>query len=247
MSSAHHSVPLAAYTKTNDPESPWVLSYFAQRRIAGWIGIFLPVVVLLITSTTGNQVIPDSISASYYTFARNYFVSSLCAVAIFLISGVGYDEDRLLSFFAGAMAFLVAFSPCTPPQGWGGPVYLNSPKIHGTAAILLFLDFAWICLTRFTRTGNQQNPTTSPETLTPRKRVRNSIYRICGTIMVLTMATDAIIWFVLRIKIPHLTFAVEWICLWAFGFAWLVKGQQLLADTQPQPAPTPVNPLEPAI
>lgn len=232
------AIPLATFTDPTDPQSPWVLSYFAQRRIAGWIGIFLPLVILLITATTGSGHVPDSISASYYTFGRNYFVGSLCAVAIFLISGIGYDEDRFLSLLAGAMAFLVAFAPCTPPQGSGIPVYLHSPRIHGTAAILLFLDFAWICLTRFTRTQNQQSPSASPHTLTHRKRTRNTVYRVCGFLMFGTLATCAVLNLIEHLhnfEIPYLTFAVEWACLWLFGFAWLVKGQQLLADTQPKP------------
>jgi hypothetical protein len=232
---ARHRIPLVAYTDTPDQERPWVLSYFAQRRIAGWIGILLPIIVLLITTTTGDHNLPDSISASYYTFARNYFVGSLCAVGVFLISGVGYDEDRLLSFFAGAMAFAVAFSPCRPPQGSGIPIYGDSNVIHGIAAASLFLDLGWTCLYRFTRTNNQQSPSASPQTLTPRKRQRNGVYRFCGIVMFASMAVDACGTLYARIHhtdTGHLALVVEWLCLWMFGVAWLIKGQQFLADTE---------------
>jgi hypothetical protein len=221
------AIPLVTFADPTNPESPWVLSYFAQRRIAGFIGIFLPIIVFLLTKGLGHAL-PDSISASYYTIARNYFVGSLCAVGIFLVSSIGYDEDRLLSLLAGALAIIVAFSPCKDPNG--APPVLHSNIIHGIAACLLFLDFAWICLFRFTRTTNQQSPSPGSNAVTPRKHIRNSFFRVCGVVMVATMAIYAIVDFGLHKEIPHLLFAVETICLFVFGLAWIIKGQLLLAD-----------------
>lgn len=31
-------------------------------------------------------------------------------------------------------------------------------------------------------------------------------------------------------KPHHLLLTVEWLCLWSFGVAWLVKGQELFRD-----------------
>lgn len=228
MPHSHNSVPLTTRAPAVNPYAPWVLSYFAQRRIAGWIGICLPIIVAILTvSIDPSHRLPDSISASYYTIARNYFVSSLASVAIFLISAVGYDEDRALSFFAGAMAFLVAFSPCTPR--WIGNTPLHS-RIHGVAAILLFLDFAYMCLFRFTLTN-------SAEEMTPEKHSRNKVFRICGAFMLVAMAgqlAGMILEHIDKMPISHLTYAVETVCLIAFGFAWIVKGQMLFADCDPK-------------
>jgi len=49
-------------------------------------------------------------------------------------------------------------------------------------------------------------------------------------------------------KPHHLLFAVEWVCLSVFGFAWLVKGQQLFKDAEvrvPKPEPDHVIEMEP--
>jgi uncharacterized membrane protein YqgA involved in biofilm formation len=239
MSPTRSRVPLTARINPADPDSPWVLSYFAQRRIAGWIGIALPIAVFLITKLIDcDHHVPPSISDSYYTLARNYFVGSLCAVGIFMIAGVGYDEDRLLSFFAGAMAFLVAFSPCNGVNVACLPILLQTGKLHIVAAVLLFLDFAWMCIFRFTRTQGQKAPSQSPHTLTPKKRVRNNVYRVCGGLMVAAMAIEAAAWLFPSSalgQVGHLTFGVEAVCLFSFGFAWLVKGQQLFADANTNP------------
>jgi len=47
-----------------------------------------------------------------------------------------------------------------------------------------------------------------------------------------------------KITVPHhLVFVVEWVCLWSFGFAWLVKGQQLFKD-EVDVSPKPETQLE---
>lgn len=228
VASRHPSAP--------ESESPYVLSYFAQRRAAGYIGIALPVVVLVNDLCT-RSCIPSSISGSYFTGARNYFVGSLCGVGIFLISAMGYREDRRWSYFAGAMAFLVAFCPTTPDGGCSipgqEPPFVHSDVIHTSAAIALFGTFAVFCLFLFTRTTGQKTQRLRRSVLPRQKRKRNNVFIVCGLIMIIAMATYGIwtaishygVW-----KPSHLLFAIEWICLWSFGAAWLVKGQQIFKD-----------------
>jgi hypothetical protein len=69
--------------------------------------------------------------------------------------------------------------------------------------------------------------------LPTKKRQRNIVFIICGTIMVVAMGSLAVAWLVDRELNHYEALIVEWICLWAFGIAWLVKGQQLLKDTVP--------------
>ena len=239
-------VPLfAASPRTNSPssETPYVLSYFAHRRAAGYIGLALPVVVVFFDKfVSRSHCIPDSISASYYTGARNFFVGSLCAVGIFLISSVGYKRDLKYSIFAGVMSFLVAFDPCGSPAA-GEPFcgaraelpYPYSNSVHFVAAILLFLTFAFFCLVLFTRSADD------PDSYMPRitglpekKRQRNLVFIVCGSIMVAAMASFVVAKLVDPALRHHELLIVEWICLWAFGIAWLIKGQQLLKDTVEQ-------------
>ena len=239
------AVPLLAPSPKGDAgskDTPYVLSYFAQRRAAGYIGLALPVIVVFFDRFISRyHCVPDSISASYYTGARNFFVGSLCAVGIFLISSVGYRRDIKYSVFAGVMSFLVAFDPCGAPAA-GVPFcglrvdlpYPYSGTVHFVSAILLFLTFAFFCLVLFTRS------TDDPDSFAPRlkglpekKKQRNVVFIVCGCIMLAAMGCFVIA----KIMDPelrhHQLLIVEWVCLWAFGIAWLVKGQQLLKDTVP--------------
>ncbi|HEY5381299.1 MAG TPA: hypothetical protein VIJ65_03530 [Acidobacteriaceae bacterium] len=229
-----------------DPETPYVLSYFAQRRAAGYIGLALPLVVVLFDRFFFTaHCIPASISASYYTGTRNFFIGSLCAVGIFLITSIGYKEDMLWSIFAGAMAFLVAFCPTYPDPvcrlpGATAP-FAKSHDIHMIAAVALFLSLAVFCLFLFTRSSDQPH-TFKPRLagLAPQKKKRNVVYIACGCIMVAAMVFYAVSQLLAHLHLisewHYLLLFIEWICLWAFGIAWLVKGQQLLADTHMPPA-----------
>ena len=220
---------------------PSVLSYFAERRAAGYIGFLLPPVVLIYDKYLTLGCLPSSISASYHTGIRNFLVGSLCAVGVFLISSIGYHEDKPWSIFAGVMAFLVAFCPthggACQVAGSPEPAEVTS-VIHGIAACALFLTFAYFCLVLFIRTSTNGAIVKRPKlaTLPKPKRKRNIAYLVCGWIIVTTMAVFGM-WAgcskLLKIAEPqHLLFVVEWVCLWAFGFAWLVKGQQLFHDVE---------------
>jgi hypothetical protein len=239
------SVPLTVSSSSTpapqDPDLPSVLSYFAQRRAAGFIGLLLPPAVLIYDKFLTVGCLPGSISASYYTGVRNYFVGSLCAVGVFLISSVGYKEDRPWSILAGAMAIIVGFCPTKMDTcavtGASGSIAVT-PVIHGIAACVLFLTFAFFCLVLFIRTKKDGVLHKRPKLATlsiPKKR-RNITYLVCGWVMMASMAVYGL-WMgiakLMSAKVPfHLLFAVEWICLWAFGIAWLVKGQQLFKDVE---------------
>jgi len=239
------TVPLTVPSPSDVPEkpdTPFVLSYFAQRRAAGYIGFLLPPAVLIYDKWLTLGCLPGSISASYHTGVRNFFVGSLCAVGVFLICSIGYKEDKPWSIFAGAMAVIVAFFPThldtgcrisgvSEPPGF-------SPIVHGIAACALFLTFAYFCLVLFVRTRKDGIVDRNPRlaTLPKGKKRRNIAFIVCGWIMVAAMAvfgawTGAAKF--LKIAEPrHLLFVVEWVCLWAFGFAWIVKGQQLFKDVE---------------
>lgn len=244
---ANVAVPLLAASSKADlrsSDTPYVLSYFAQRRAAGYIGLALPVIVVFFDRFVSKyQCVPDSISASYYTGARNFFVGSLCAVGIFLISSVGYKRDIKYSIFAGVMAFLVAFDPCgSPPPGQNfcgmraDLPYPYSGNVHFVSAILLFLTFAFFCLVLFTRSTDDPNGFAPRlKGLPEKKKQRNKVFIVCGVIMVAAMGSFVVAKMVDPELRHHELLIVEWICLWAFGVAWLVKGQQLLKDTVPVP------------
>ena len=110
-----------------------VRSYKELRLTVGIIGMLLPFALMLWIYIAGEQL-PDSISKTYYTSARNLFVGSLSAVALFMFFYNGYNKtEDWLGNFAGIFAIGVAFFPCV---GATRPYHLIS-------AALLFSVFAF--------------------------------------------------------------------------------------------------------
>jgi hypothetical protein len=72
------TVPSVTVAGPEQPDIPSVLSYFAQRRAAGYIGLLLPPVVLIYDKYLTSGCLPGSISASYHTGVCNYF----CRLAV---------------------------------------------------------------------------------------------------------------------------------------------------------------------
>ena len=248
------TVPSAPGGEPQKQDLPSVLSYFAQRRAAGYIGLLLPPVVLIYDRLLTLGCVPGSISASYHTGVRNFFIGSLCSVGVFLISSIGFKEDRPWSILAGVLAFLVGFFPtsmddsCRLGNATEPPAF--TPVVHLIAGVALFLVFALFCLVLFIRTEKDGAVVRRPKlaTLPKPKRNRNIVFLVCGWIMVTVIATSGI-WVGVaklfnKITVPdHLVFVVEWVCLWSFGFAWLVKGQQLFKD-EVDVSPKPETQLE---
>jgi hypothetical protein len=107
------------------------------------------------------------------------------------------------------------------------------------AAVALFLTFAIFCLFLFTRTQGQRGFWPKLSGLPSPKRKRNTVFIACGSIMVIAMLTYGVLRLLHVPTWNHLLLIVEWVCLWSFGFAWLVKGQQLFKDVL-EPAPDPI-------
>ncbi len=204
-----------------------VASYLFQRRGIGIIGITLPFVLAIgYAVSEGHSTLLGSISTYYYTDMRNVFVGSMCAIGVFLLC-YRYDVlDDILSSIAGALAILVALFPTAPAHATKNA--LLASQFHAAFAGLLFIMLAVFCLFIFTKTD-----ATEPQT-TPRKRTRNGVYRICGVIIIACVVGAGLI--ALKVIPPSFTdktnllFWAESIAVFAFGFAWLVKGETILKD-----------------
>jgi hypothetical protein len=108
--------------------------------------------------------------------------------------------------------------------------------VHLGCAAVLFILLGGISLFLFTRTAKDRGIGEEP---TPEKRKRNVLYRICGSVIwgallgyfvfsgIAFIAPDnrTVVWFG-----NWILYAVEWVCLWAFGLAWMVKGGFVLRD-----------------
>ena len=200
-----------------------VRMYLRIRNLCGLLGILLPWIALF---SAGIKLDKEtgwwwSISATYYQ--SDALVGVLVPASIVLMSYIGYERiDNIITTLTGLFGLGIVLFPCK--VGWipdGSPVgFFQLPIefshiLHLSFAALFFLFAAINSLFLFTKHG---------ETMTDRKKVRNTIYRICGwgmigleaLLVVLGLLFGTPAWFVMVIEI---------ILLQLFGFAWLVKGE----------------------
>ena len=188
-----------------------LFDYRALRLLMGFIALALPFAVSVLSSSPLS-----SISASYYTEARDAFVGMLFVVSAFLWAYNGHSlKEAYASKIASLAAVFVAIFPtscdlCKPE--------LKS-VIHYGAAATLFAILAYFCFGPFRKNTKGK---------AGKKGRRSKIYFTCGCIMVgcmlglvvskLTMSDETI-------KALRVTYWAEAIALCAFGFAWIVAGK----------------------
>lgn len=198
------------------------LSDHAHRQLIGYIGLVLPLLLILMAMVRDGVAqwrSLDSISAYYYTGAVAAFVGMLVALALFLFTYRGYKNkyywaDRAASITAAVAALGVAFFPTAAPAGmtplsWWSPV---TGILHHVFAVVLFTMFAVFALWLF-------RITPSGEVVTPDKRRRNRVYLCCGMVIV-----ASIIWAGVAGMNGRPIFWPESVALVAFAVSWLVKG-----------------------
>jgi hypothetical protein len=245
-----------------EAKTPQVVSAQQMRKGVGLLAILLPVLTAVGYCVLGGQRggFLDSISESYYTLMRDVFVGTLCMEAFFLYAYRGYNrlEDRLFNVLA-VLCVVIAFFSMNPTEGAPGvdtapppacyhairmtptcSILLNNRVlmshyevfgwIHIGAAAALFMSLGYVSYFLFTRTGSDKP--------SPRKLRRNMTYRACG---VAIWASLAIYSLLALLKVQSnwpLLFIAETICLFAFGFSWLVKGDGVygLSDAPEQPS-----------
>ena len=224
--------------QTPDHNQSLIISYLTLRKAVGILGIMLPFLLM-----TGFKIVnpdcsfPPSISHFYYTDMGNLFVGTLCAVALFLFCYNGHDKaDLVAAKLAAVFAILTAMFPTNfdafTPATECSRIRNEDPNvvsnlIHYVSAALLFSTFAFFSLVQFTKTNKRG-------TVGEQKQKRNTVYRICGWIIVLSITSIALIGFVddwyEKLEKFKPTFVLETIALIAFGFSWLVKGETLFKD-----------------
>lgn len=203
-----------------------VISYLVLRRAVGVLGIVFPVWLSAWCRLVGDCTeICDSISAYYHTASHDWFVGILCAIAIFLWSYRGPDkQDDIM----GDLACLFALGVAMLPTGHATPWIAAG---HTASALGLFLVLAYFSLRMFTK---------GCDAPTPRKLVRNQVYRVCGWIILACIALIGLYNLVGRGTALDALKPVFWLeatALWAFGLSWLTKGEMLWPDRPPPHGP----------
>ena len=226
-----------AKTIEPDPQQPLIISYLTLRKAVGVLGIALPFLLIVGYKLFDKQCrnFPPSISHFYYTDMGNLFVGTLCAVSLFMFCYNGYDRsDKIAAKCAGLFALLVAMFP-TDFNAFDdiicSRISLEENRLanilHYVSAALLFCTLAFFALFEFTKT-DKRGP------LNRQKKKRNTIYKVCGWVIVVCITSIAVIGFVgdlnERFKEYKPTFVLETVALIAFGFSWLIKGETFFSD-----------------
>jgi len=187
----------------------------------GLIALTLPEIVVALA---GNSL--SSISASYYSNARDMFVGQLFVVGAFLFAYNGHsDGESYASKVASLAALCVAYFPTACD---GCPVGASS-IVHYLAAALLFSILAYFCFVPFQKGIKNK---------TGKEKVRRKwIYFICGSVMIVCMVAVAVSNLFVAPEIVmkwRITFWGEAIALTAFGMAWIASGKtfRLIADEE---------------
>ncbi|MEA2001270.1 MAG: DUF998 domain-containing protein [Actinomycetota bacterium] len=209
---------------SND-SNPLIVSYLILRKFIGALGVGLPVVLPIGVAVLGSRaVLQPSISHYVGTIMRGVFVGVLFAIGVFLFSYVGYgpwDGKRRYEpgdNVAGNVASVFALGVALFPTNSGNDLVRS---LHFLSAAALFIALAYISIHLFTKTG---------ETTTDQKRRRNKLYRVCGWFMIGCIVAIAIYnWFLQDTRLADIkpVFWLEALALWAFGWAWFVKGKGL--------------------
>jgi hypothetical protein len=204
--------------KTAWGENP-ALSYRNLRAIIGYVGLTLPVVLLLAGIFNGH--IESSISAYYYTKVGNVFTGALCVIGIFLLAYrlTSWAIDNIATTLAGISALGVAFFHAAPKNATLTQLRLSD--VHLTCATALFILLGAISLFIFPHTD-----------VPPNQRWRANWY----------MGLGALIWLAI-ILMPtlnalagsfyddnHVFFILETICEMAFAVSFILKGHGQPSD-----------------
>jgi hypothetical protein len=210
---------------TRDDNQPLVISYLTIRKAIGLLGFFLPLILWVgVWMVQHDPQVQSSVSDYYYTIMRNIFVGILCAVSLFLFAYRGYEKlDRIIGCLGCIFALGVAFFPTLPLQDIT-PADELIGRLHLTFAGLFFATLIFFSLFLFTRTHANQR-------MTGMKKVRNTVYYVCGFIMLAcVLAIGLFILLSPEDSEMNVVFWGESIALMAFGVSWLVKGEILLKD-----------------
>lgn len=219
-------------------------SYITLRQTVGWIGILLPISLLMYSLFAANQThIPQpSVSLYYHTPMRDTFVGALCAVGLFMFYYTGYSSvDNWTGNAAGVGAIVTAFC-YTEPIGATHMEWYNI--VHWASAGLLFLSFVFFALVLFPIrvNGFVYKRGKEPDTFVvgavkekKSKRLRRKLYYLCG-VGILLCIVGIITYAVIKVqnggsmRETALIYTLEAVMLVLFGLSWIVKGRFLIFD-----------------
>src|SRR5215204_3943623 len=196
--------------------------YLDLRAGIGIVGVALPVFLFV----GGRFEWRSSISSYYYTDMRDFLVGGLFAIGVFLLCYRFETADTVLSNIAGGLAIGSAVFPTKPSTGASTADEIIG-VLHIVCATGFFAILAVFCLWLFTRSDQPKQLQTAG------KRSRNVVYRACGLVIIgcLLLAVVSALFVPENIyQALHPLLFAEAFAIFAFGFAWFVKGDHILKD-----------------
>jgi hypothetical protein len=194
------------------------LSYRNLRAIIGYVGLTLPVVLLVAGAVDGH--IESSISAYYYTKVGNVFTGALCVIGVFLLAYrlTSWAIDNIATTLAGICALGVAFFHAAPNNATPGQLRLAD--VHLTCAAALFILLGAISLFIF------------PQDILPNQRWRANCYMGLGALIWLSIILMPTLNALARSFYDdnHVFFILETICVMAFAVSFILKGHGQPSD-----------------
>lgn len=203
---------------------PMVLSYLWIRRAVGALGLALPIILGLGSWILFGVEIQENMSSYYHTPMRDVFVGVICSIGLFLFCYVGSTQFENWTGNLGCVpAVGVAWFPID-----AGVDPLNQSSFTGNLHTLFggmfFLTLALFSIYHF--------PHNEPEDDSDDwDWSRNAIFRMSGSVLLLSVAAMGVFLFLLDQETRRILsnwnfiFWGEWIAVWAFAIAWLVKGR----------------------
>jgi hypothetical protein len=223
----------------NDEVKENLISLHQLRAAIGWLGIALPIVLIIfnwnyttaVTSWSGTCFwdgdIADwrhSISMNYYTPLGHVFTGIMFLFSSLLFTYRGEDVwDNRLANAAAVCALLVALCPCNH-------CFLIVRSTHYISAVALLAVFGFFAVHQFRK---PMKGFTLEEYIErrPNKKKRNIIYLICGWIIFIALGGCIVSFLLARnahAEIGSSIFIFETIMLTAFGVSWIVKSKTML-------------------
>lgn len=205
-------------------------NYRRVRLLIGTLGMLLPVILPIfhgyVNSFTGGEyeVWLRSISHYNYSYASVIFTGVLMSFGLLLMSYKGYPDgtfwvrDDTVTSLSGALAIVVALIPTLYDN-----TLMSTPNAHDKnyLSLIHLISAGAFLILLGVMSAHKFTMGRSQDVYHVRRR---RAYRTLGYTTILSILTLAVL-FALKLTNGNTVFIFEAIALFAFGFAWLLKGK----------------------
>jgi hypothetical protein len=186
----------------------------------GAIGLLLPLVLpfgnwIFVQFGHHTEIMPSSMSSSYYTSTRNIFVGGMCALGVFLIGYRATPRADLWTSIVGVFAIGVALFPTAPSSASNFQSIIG--YVHLSSAGILLAGLGAFCIASFHRESNATRETPNYGYLT--SGVLIEVFLLVSIIAGLTQ------WGAKWTLTP--LYVCESLSVWAFGAAWVAAALEI--------------------